>query len=261
VLSEAEFNEAELEVRLALHQLGADSNERIDIARGSNSVTVRGVVATEERKREIESRLRSIPNVTGALFTFDELRNHLNSANPVTSLQQSSVVETPSPLESYLAAKGASQTEIGQLGLRLSNASVTVNRESKAITELLEHFSGKEPLTENARMALNALLADHRAQLQAGIDGEEKLLAEAGLSAPPDTNSGAGDLSAIANRNNALCLELLTGSEERSRPANVILPELAATIAQLRAVASQQIGNGSATRASSAPSNGTTTHR
>jgi hypothetical protein len=119
LLSEVEFDEAELEARLVLHQLDADSKERIDIVRGSNSVQVKGIVATEDRKREIESHLHVVSNVVVAIYTFDELESRESSAGGVTSLKQSSVVETPSPLETYLTVKGAGGEEIRQLGLRL----------------------------------------------------------------------------------------------------------------------------------------------
>jgi DNA uptake protein ComE-like DNA-binding protein len=238
LLSEAEFDEGELEARLVLHQLGADTSERIDIVRGANSVQVKGIVATQGRKREIEARLHTVPNVVSAIYTFDELQNRSGAATETTSLKLSSVVETQSPLEVYLAAKGASREVIRDAGLKLSNASVAVNRESKAIADLRDRFAGQASLTENARVALEALLADHTAKLVAALQEEERLLAVAGF---PSSSTAvvlhAVNLAAAAHRNNSLCVELLSGSSEPSRPANLIVPELEAIIVELRVAA------------------------
>ena len=259
-LSEAEFDEAELEAQLALHRLGADTSERIDIVRGGNSVQVKGIVATADRKREIETRLRQVPNVVSAIYTFEELDNRQRSSEAITSLKQSSVVETPSPLETYLLAKQEGREEIRQLGLKLSNASVSARRECNAITELLARFSTQKILTANARSAADALLADHKAKLLTALEEEERLLAEAGFSsASMSANLGAtklaatASLSAMANRNSSLCVELLSGSPEPSRAATAIVPELEASIAELRATAMRAPNSVTASQTSPTP--------
>ncbi len=55
VLSEEQLDETELSAKLMLNQLHADSREQIEIHRGSEEITVSGLVETEIRKRELES--------------------------------------------------------------------------------------------------------------------------------------------------------------------------------------------------------------
>ena len=240
VLSESQFDEAELEARLALHAVGADTNERVDIARGTNSVNVRGVVATDARKREIESQLRLIPNVIAAIYTFDELEKGSKSSQDVTSLALSSVTETPSPLEVYLQGKGASLEEIRQTGLKLSNASVVITREAKALSELHTRYPVSDELTATARDALRALVADHKTKLLAAIAVQQQVLEGAGFTPSPSSATDANaDLSALSQRVNARCIELLSGAAEPSRPASQIVPELFSAATELHLAAAR----------------------
>ncbi len=63
VLSEQVLDEAELEARIALHQLHADTGERIRLARNAGAIHVKGVVDTDVRKRELLARLAELPHV------------------------------------------------------------------------------------------------------------------------------------------------------------------------------------------------------
>ncbi len=261
ILSESEFIDAELDARLVLHQLGADANERIDVARGVNSVQVKGIVATQERKREIEERLHSVPNVVSAIYTFEEFENRSTAATAITSLKQSTLVAAQSPLEIYLASKGASKEVIRETGLKLSNSSVIVDRESRAIADLLARFPRQDALAESARIALNTLLTDHRSELAAALQEEGRLLAAAGFQVVTPAASHADSLTATAHRNSVLAVELLSGSAEQPRPANIIVPELEATIAELRAVVAQVPNGISAPQSSSISPSAVTNQR
>ncbi len=71
-LSDLELDEAELTARLVLSQLGADKTERIDLVRAADGVQVKGIVATSERKNQIESRLRQVTHVIPVIYTFQD---------------------------------------------------------------------------------------------------------------------------------------------------------------------------------------------
>lgn len=235
--SEAELDEAELGTRMVLHQLSADTNERIEIDRGANGVQVKGIVATAERKHEIEARLHQVPHVLSALYTFQELQDRQSAANEITSIRQASLAATPSPLEAHLTGQGMSRAEAGELEIDLSNASVTVSRESKAIEDLLVQFGPNKRLTPAAREAFDQLLADHRAKILSSLKEEEQLLAQAGIPlAPLNGDESSRQLIPAMERHRALCSELLSSNDSHPRNAQAIAVELEQSLRRLRAI-------------------------
>lgn len=149
--SAAELAAAEMEARSALHDVGADLGEPIEIVRtSSGKVEVRGLAETAERKQELLTALRDIPLVTVAIQTIEEAREAELKA-PVASLpsppeaspaptapEPMSAAPTPPPfateevvasgrlpiqeeLEKYFAARRRSDgsTEAERAGVRL----------------------------------------------------------------------------------------------------------------------------------------------
>jgi hypothetical protein len=235
--SEMELDEAQLEAMVVLRQLGADTNERIDLVRGVNGVQVKGIVATAERKHEIETHLHQVPYVVSAIYTFQELQDRQSAANAITSIKQASSPTTPSPLEAYLIGRGMARAQIGELSIDLSNASVTVSQESMAIEELLTQFGKNKPLTPMARTAFDQLLADHKAKVLSSLNAEEQILAQAGISLPPMNGGQSGSqLEAATERHRALSSELLSDNGSQPRSAQAIAFELEQSLRQLRAI-------------------------
>jgi DNA-directed RNA polymerase specialized sigma24 family protein len=236
-LSDTELDEAELGARLALRQAGADTNERIEIVRNPGSIVVRGIVATEARKNEIETHLNLVPHVVSALYTFREVENSRATGTEITSLKQSSSVAGVSPLEDYLVHQGQNREAIGELGHQLFNSSVEIHQEGKAIANLQQRFAAGQALTANAQASLDALLSDHRQKMLAALQTEEKLLTK--IKPVTGSEHGAmpsGSLADASAANVALCGELISGNNEPTRPAQAIVPELNRSIAQLRAI-------------------------
>lgn len=73
LLTTAELDEAELQARLALNQLHADNDLRIEVLRQLTGIQVKGVVETAQRKRELEAKLRPLPHVRPSISTFREM--------------------------------------------------------------------------------------------------------------------------------------------------------------------------------------------
>jgi hypothetical protein len=235
--SEIELDEAELETRVVLHQLGADTSERIEIGRAPNAVQVKGIVATSGRKQEIESRLHLVPDVVSAIYTFQEFEDRRNSANGVTSIRQANSTTAPSPLETYLLDRGMSRTRIGELGIDLSNASITVSQEGKAIEDLLAQFGRSKQLSPAARSAFDQLLVDHQEKILSSLRSEEQLLTQAGIMTDPSSGDPAsGQLQVALNRHRALCSELLAGNAFDPRSARAIALDLEQSLRRLRAI-------------------------
>ena len=232
--SEMELDGAELEARVVLHQLGADSNERIEIGRSSTGVQVKGIVATSERKREIETHLHQVPYVMSAIFTFQEFEARQSAASGITSIKEVSTSGAASPLVEYLNGHGMSRTQIGELSSRLSDAMVDVSQESKALAELMKEFGTNKQLSPASQISLQQLLADHRAKLLSSLRLEDQLLAEAGIPLNQANGNGANSqFVAAIERHRALSSELLSNNNPQPRSAPVIALELEQSLRQL----------------------------
>jgi DNA-directed RNA polymerase specialized sigma24 family protein len=236
-LSDTELDEAELGAQLALRQAGADTSERIEIVRNPGSIVVRGIVATEVRKHEIETYLNLVPHVVAALYTFREVENSRATGTEITSLKQSSSVTGVSPLEDYLAHQGQNREAIGELGHQLFNSSVEIHQEGKAIASLLQRFAARQALSAKAQASLDALLNDHRQKMLAALQAEKKLLTKIkAVTGPEHGATPSGNLADASATNVALCGELISDNNQQPRSAQAIVPELNQSIAQLRAI-------------------------
>ena len=232
--SEMELDGAELEARVVLHRLGADSNERIEIGRSSTGVQVKGIVATSERKREIETHLRQVPYVMSAIFTFQEFDARQSAASGITSIKEVSTSGAASPLVEYLNGRGMSRPQIGELSSRLSDAMVDISQESKAIAELMKEFGANKQLSPASQISLQQLLADHRVKLLSSLRLEDQLLAETGIPLNQANGNGANSqLVAAIERHRALSSELLSNNNPQPRSAPVIALELEQSLRQL----------------------------
>jgi DNA-directed RNA polymerase specialized sigma24 family protein len=237
LLSGMELDEVELGAQLALRQAGADTSERIEIVRNPGSIVVRGIVATEARKHEIEAHLNLVPHVVSALYTFREVENSHATGTEITSLKQASSIEGVSPLEDYLVRQGQNREAIGELGHQLFNSSVEIHQEGKAIANLQQRFAAGQALTANAQASLDALLNDHRQKMLAALRSEEKLLTRIKIVAGSKHDVASfGNLTDAFATNVALCGELISDSNQHPRPAQAIVLELNQSITELRAM-------------------------
>jgi DNA-directed RNA polymerase specialized sigma24 family protein len=242
VLSDLELDEAELAARLVLNQLGADRAERIDLVRSSDGIQVKGIVATSERKNEIESRLRLVPHVIPVLYTFQEFAEHTHGTEGITGIQTASVIAGQTPLEKYLLDKGRSREDVRRVSVQLFNDAASLTQDGKAIDDLLQRFDQAQRLTPEAHEAFTQLLARHQASLLSSLDEEDKLVAEIGIPSGDkrDIINGAPNfLRNEAEENIQLCKELISASDDSARTADAIVPDLLTSIRRLRVAAHQ----------------------
>jgi anti-sigma factor RsiW len=239
--SAADIDEAELRARLALNQLRADTGEQVEISRRDRDILVKGVVESTERKRDIESQLRSLPHVALSIMSMSELANRPTTASSVTIINEQTIVAQASPLDKYLLQQQRSREDRSQLSRSLFDSSITIDQECKAISDLLRRFGSGEHLNEIAGIALGELLARHRATLLATLRQQAEILAEINPSTSEKNNhaseSPADPLVRLAvdgEQNLALCKELISGSHTSSRPAELVISELTQSVAHLR---------------------------
>jgi hypothetical protein len=242
-LTDGQLDEAELGARLLLNQLHADSGEPVEIHRTPQGVNISGLVETEERKRELESGLRTVPHVAVSIQSVEHLKSSPPTADAVPSgAVVASMPYQPSPLETYLEAQGRSVSDISGLAQRLFRSALTVSQESKEIVDLQTRFGFEDQKTVLASATLSELIYSHHERLQAALKLERELLADARSTSSTSNTSSVSNASSLmdaANRNLALSKELTQTNQPAMRTAEKILAEMSITMDDLTADAQE----------------------
>jgi len=234
-LPEGELDETELGARLILNQLHADTGEQIEIDRVPQEVEVKGLVETDERKRELQAQLRVVPHLKISIQSLADLTNNHGVNDPVSNIATASMPDQPSPLETYLRLNGQSLGTVNVLAHRLFDNALAISQESKAINDLQTRFVPDEQKTVIASATVVQLIYSHRERLLASLKQERELLAEAqgdpaDEDAPPSPESS---LMESALKNLALCKELTQTSTVPTRNAEKIVAEMSVVAADL----------------------------
>jgi hypothetical protein len=223
---------AELQARLVLNRLHADSTEQLEFLRSQTSVEVKGVVESNERKHELVTQLRTVPHVLPAIFSIDDLRTHSETDSTASSVRAYSTVAQPSPLEQFLRLQGKGTDTLNTTSQQLLDAALSVKQESTAIAELYQKFGGNTQLDEVGRSTLQQLLDAHASHLRQAADVEDNILIETVMTRPAALEAwsaldGTRDkLGTAAASNMALCKELISGKDGSQRDATLIASDL-----------------------------------
>jgi hypothetical protein len=236
--SEGQLDEAELAARLILNQLHADTSEELEIHRGSQAVAVTGLVETEDRKRELQAELETVPHVTAAIRSVQDLTANPSSADAVQTVATGSMPEQLSPLQAYLKAQGRSVGDINTLAGSLFRNALAISQESRDIADLQSRFGADVQRTAIASATLSELIYSHHERLEAALRRERALLAEARNAASSGQDAGAPhavSLTDAATRNLELTQELTQSQRPAERTADRILAEMSLAIDDLTA--------------------------
>jgi hypothetical protein len=229
ILSPEQLDLAELQARLVLNGLHADSTEQLEFQRSRSSIEVKGLVDSDERKRQLVAALRTVPHVVPAIFSVADLSVHSSNADSVSSIEEFSTVAVESPLERFLRARGESTEDLNGISQKLLDAALSIKQESTAISELRQRFGNDQKLDDAGKSTLRRLFEAHMSQLVAATDEEDTLVVRV-IGAHPA--NGAGDngaapapssLAAEGSTPLNLCRELI--SSDNSTEVNV--PDLA----------------------------------
>jgi hypothetical protein len=236
------LDEAELNARLVLCGLDADSAEQLAFSRSSEEVEIRGVVETEERKRQLLAALRSVPYVQVSIFSADDMTSRPTAAQLGRNIREAYTdVSGPSPLSVMYQAHDRAEEDASQASQQLLDVTLTIQQESSTITGLFRRFPAESDLSDRSRAMLAELLTRHFDKLDNALTAEEHLArtfeaitGQAPDGIPAQHASGAESLSAAAVRNRALITELISGSKTSLRTAREIVPEILESIAEVR---------------------------
>jgi len=236
-LSESQLDQAELGALLILNRLHADTGEEIKIRRYEGIVAVEGLVESEERKRQLQSQLATVPHLTVSIRSIDDLRKTPDAGGAVTSVKAASMQDHPSPLGQYLEARGQSVNGVNGLAERFFHSALTISQESKAITDLETRFTSENQMTILASATRAELIYSHRERLEEALKEERRLLSEVRRTGSGNGTSARDRLSLLnsAQKNLALSKELIETDSASPRNAASILTEMSTTVDELTA--------------------------
>jgi len=248
--STTQLNETELEARLTLNRMNADTGEQIEITRNDKQVRVKGLVETEERKKELNQSLKTLPFLDVTMESFDDLKSASSSGSQITSIHQQSTSSAVSPLEDYFVAHGHTRSDLSRISAGLFNCSLAINRSTRSMEQIELRFSADEDLSPTAIRARDELLLRSAERLLADLDKQQQFLDDAGIASesnvgPKNAEADSVSLTDLAGRNMAATKWLISSPDEadRSEMLKTQAAELAETISQLRTAAFTYIPN------------------
>jgi RNA polymerase sigma factor (sigma-70 family) len=183
-LSRLESDEIELAVRYALHGIGADLDEQINIKPGTPnpaSISVTGVVSSTQRKQEILVAMKGVPHVVTQLTSEEEAaRQRLPAA---VMRAQPELVSMHSPIEHQLREYLGQPEAVETFSARVTAVTANLMAHAWALRHLSERYdasgsSSESSLSLSSRQLLETMRRDH---LRAMSDGNREL---AGLLRP-----------------------------------------------------------------------------
>lgn len=234
---------AELQARLVLNHLNADSTEELEFSRSQTAVQVKGIVESTQRKNELVAELRQVPHVAPSIFSIEELNARKDAQSGISSVKAYSAIGQPSPLEQFFKEHGKDENAVSQVSQQLLDASASVKQESNAIQDLIQRFASDSNLGDSGKSALADLLNRHFAKLLTALAAEDTLIgnnligSEVNHQTGPTTDDSPAALAASGERNMDLCREFISSDGRVSpRSAEVIASDLFASTQQIRTI-------------------------
>lgn len=240
-LSADDLDLAELDARLALNRIHADEGEQINVVRTERGIVVKGVVETDERMHQIVGSLRQFPHVRTEVLSLAELQNRQDSEPSTQSVSVQSVDVHASPLDRYLSGKGAAGLAVSDISGSLLDASLKVRRNAAQL-ETLQGNHPAETESPSRRSLIGELSQSYSSRLLEALDAQDVTLRQLGFK-PSETvvpPASTVTLLAEAEHEDALCRELIAGSDGGTRSGPEIAAEMFASIARIRSAATAQ---------------------
>jgi hypothetical protein len=237
-LSDAELDEAELAVRLALNSLGADITQRLEIIRTNGGIQVKGVVPESSHKQELVSLISQIPHAAAVVRTFADLDS--DPQNKPESIKVANLESQPSLLAQYLRVKNTPIDDAAQISHDIFESSVIIRRATHALVELDQKFQ-PSGLTLSAKESLRKLRDAERSHLLLGLSLQRGALLQTGISVSAPIRGvikSDAELEGDADLNVKLCHELIAQASSDSEAA-VILTEISKSLEHLEEAARQ----------------------
>jgi hypothetical protein len=234
----------ELRVLAALHDIGADLGDPVEVKLSDGRVLVSGVGIPDARQREIHEKLDSIPGVT-VQFGAAEVGQDVPAAGPP---QAAAEAPKNTRFESRLEKQLGGRVEFERFSGQLLDWTEAAMARAYALRALAQRF----PAADEARMEpadrqlLDDLARNHAAQFTSGIEGLHRTLAPVLVALGGTTAQGRPANSHVAwqaaaedafrsGRRVELLLSQLLGVAADTAGARNLPSDLLAAMADLRA--------------------------
>ncbi len=231
----AQLDETELTARLILNQLHADDGEQINVRRSGQGVEVEGLVSSEDRKREITTRLMTVPRLKVRIRSETELSESPLKAEAVT-VESAALPDNPSALEAYMRRRGHPIDEINSMERQLFDGALLISTEIRSIVDLEARYAHPGQMRMILQATLAELLYSHHERLRAAIRQEQATLARAEGAQPSKAGPlevGPLPLTDAAEEYLALVKELTQTNAAPARDAEQIFADMTGTLDQL----------------------------
>lgn len=231
----------ELRVLAALHDLGADLGEPIEVSRPQSGepITVKGVGVSSTRRAQVQQALGSMSGVRLQWEDAQPVRTESAAAS-----ESAAAADALSPLQDALEKHLGSRTALDAAINQILDHSDAVLAHAHALKRLAERFdpAAEHALSSADQAVLHRIMTDHMRQIATASNGLAKQLQPVlTLPAVAAAARGSWQQSSIPLLNAAQRLDqMLNRALAGSDPARSPQPdEIALTLSQLRALAAE----------------------
>ena len=238
----------ELRVLAALHEIGADLGDPVEVKFSSGHVEVSGVGVSPERQRQIRGLLDSMPHVEVAFSNPGAAPEPPQAAAPEPAPVFSAAPPLSQKLQAGLERQLGGRAELERFTSRVLDWNEAAMARAYALRALAERFpAGSEAaMTPDDRRVLRQMVREHVAALEVHVHGIESVLSPVlvalGAAAPPpaapaalDTWQSASEQAFRSSRRVEVQLSLLLGVASGEKPSPDLPGTLLASLAGLRA--------------------------
>jgi hypothetical protein len=215
-----ELADIEVAARYALHRVGADLGEPIEVqiaTQGPATVTVKGLVSSAKRKQELLAALRGTPHLTAELQSEEELDSQEPMAAPTRA--ESKIIAAPSPIEKQLLRYFGEPAAVEDFSKHAVTAVEALMAHAWALHHLSERYpalesNGELPLSPSSRQLLEAIVRDYRRAMLDRTNELTDLLRPVLLSITDVPPESVSEISPFINAQivERLTLQLVSGS-------------------------------------------------
>jgi hypothetical protein len=238
----------ELQVLSALHQIGADLGDPIEVKRSGGQVMVSGVGVPAQRQQPIHDMLDSLPNVSVNFANPAAVSPGAPATSDGAAAPDSARSAPASKIQARLEQQLGGRAEFERFSSQVLDANDAAMSRAYALRGLAQRFpaSAETELDAAGRRELRAMASEHAAALAAQIAGIQRVLNPvlASLGAPAAAapaipaagrwQPAAEDLFR-ASRQVEVLLSLLLGVAPSQGNGSEVPAQLAAAVGELRA--------------------------
>jgi hypothetical protein len=236
----------ELQVIAALHGIGADLGEPIELTKSGRQLLVTGTGMEPDRQQQVRSSLAGMPDVAVRFENPTPV-----DAESGTGREALAVAATRAPLQAEIEKAVGGRVAFEKFANHALDLGESAMERAHALRNLAERFpvSAEAQLDARDRRLLAALRREHAQQLattaaemQASLHpvlaalGAGHPRSESGAAAWPNWQAGVGQVFATTQEADQLLNVLLAGADSRLEPASVPA-QLASALERLRATA------------------------